>query len=91
MGKRRSGGMFRTEKLMHGLNQLQNAIIINPIINKICIFSINNNTVIPQDGEMLGNIGVGGFDLGLNISNRHFIILQKTKNFQTNGMSHSLQ
>ena len=65
-----------TKKNAHLLDEFQNTFIYNFIVNKVCIFSIINNSLTSKYVQMLGDIGVCGFYLVSDLTDREFSILQ---------------
>lgn len=75
----------------HGLHQLQDAGIIDTIVDKIRIFPVANNALVTKNGKVLGDIGVGGLYLFANIPYGHLLVLKKTENLKPDRMRHGFE
>ncbi len=85
------GNALLTVEFMHDLHQLQDAGIIDSIVDEIGIFPVVDNALVAQDGKVLGDIGVGGLYLFPDIADSHFPVLEKTKDLEPNGVRHGFQ
>ena len=78
------------EHLAHHANQLQSAVVANPIEDSIGIFPRSEDTLVPQDGEVLGDVALCGSNLLHDVLDTDLLISQGTEDLQSQGVGHSL-
>lgn len=86
-----SGQPLLTIELTHGLHQLEDAGIINTVVNEVGVLPVADDPLVAQNGKVLGDIGVGGLNLFPDIPDRHLLVLKKAKDLEPNGMRHGFQ
>lgn len=69
------GLISRTEGRLHGCHKINDAGVGNFVENKVCILTKADDFFISQDAQVLGNVGVGGFDFVSDLANCHLSVL----------------
>ena len=79
------------EQTAHGPDQFENAFVGNSIEDEVGLFPVVDDALVAENGQMLRNIGIGGFDLVPEIADGHFLVFQQTEDFEPYGMRHGFQ
>ena len=69
---------------MHGPDQLENPFVTDIIVDIVRVLAEIDDALIPQNVEMLRNIGICGLDLGANLPHREFAFLEQAEYLQAN-------
>ena len=75
-----------TEYFLHHADQTQGTIITHAVVDAVGILAGGQNTLVAQDGKMLGNIALGSAYIVNDILYANFPIAQDTQDFQTQWM-----
>jgi hypothetical protein len=75
----------------HGSHQFDDPGIGYLIEDEIGVLPEADDILIPQDGEMLRDIGIGSFHFISEFANSHLFVLQEAEDFQAERMGHGLQ
>jgi hypothetical protein len=93
--RRRKNGnrkkLFFTEELSHLGDQVKNPLVFDLVVDEVSVFSGTDNALVAQNGQMLGDIGIGGLNLLTNIADRQFLRLQEAEDLQPDRVRHGLK
>lgn len=70
----------------HLLNQLEDSIIGDSVVDEIGVFPKVDDPLAPEYVQVLGDIGIGGFDLFSDVSDRHLMFLKQAENLEPDGV-----
>ena len=67
--------------LSHHPDQAQHAFIPNPVVNSVGVLSRDQDPLLPQDAQMLGNIALRRANMLYDILNTNLLIAERAENF----------
>jgi hypothetical protein len=70
------------------VHQCLDSIVPDPIVNEITFPTAGDDTLVAQNGQVLGKVAVGRLYRCLQIGNRKLAIPEATKNLESDRMSH---
>jgi len=76
---------------MHLLDEFQDAFVCDPVVNEVGILAEIDNSLAPQDVEMLGHIRVRCLYTVPDFSDRQLLVLQQTEDLEADRMGHGFE
>jgi hypothetical protein len=79
------------EQVLHGFDQPGESVVNDTVVNEIRLFAAADNSLVTQDGEVLGNIGIRCVQSPADLSYGHLLILKQTEDMEPERMGDGLQ
>lgn len=81
-----TGSGNTAKNFAHHADELEQALVANSVVHPIGFFAGNQNTLVPQNGQVLGNVALRSADRINNFLNTSFFSANDAENFQAQGM-----